>query len=106
MHFYPTKKELSGKGLARCRAVRFQPLPMSTAREVFPQAAHPANFIERVMGRVEWRGLSRYTLRPGQWLDFPAPVQPEYIVEIFVTPSPPSDARLSPPLASGQKDTH
>jgi hypothetical protein len=43
---------LSGKGLARCQMVRFQPLPIRTAREVFPQAAHPVNFIERVMRPV------------------------------------------------------
>lgn len=36
--------DLSGKGLARFLRkclVRFQPLPIRTAREVFPQAAHP-----------------------------------------------------------------
>src|ERR1039457_1454687 len=49
---------LSGKGLARCRAVRFQPLPIRTAREVFPQAAHPASFVERVMDPVVRRPLS------------------------------------------------
>jgi hypothetical protein len=42
---------LSGKGLAQCRtfSVRLQPLPIRTAREVFPQAAHPVSFVERVM---------------------------------------------------------
>ena len=47
---------LWGKGLARhlsCSPVRFQPLPIRTAREVFPQAAHPVGFSERVMRRVE-----------------------------------------------------
>jgi len=29
---------------------RFQPLPIRTAREVFPQAAHPMTFTIRVMG--------------------------------------------------------
>ena len=49
----PFKEQLSGKGLARCLTpARFQPLPIRTAREVFPQAAHPVSFIERVMGRV------------------------------------------------------
>jgi hypothetical protein len=45
---------LSGKGLARYRSipVRFQPLPIRTAREDFPQAAHPVGFVERVMGRI------------------------------------------------------
>ena len=31
-------------------------------------------------------------------MENPVPVQPEYLVEIFVTPSPPADTRLSPPL--------
>jgi hypothetical protein len=46
---------LSGKGLARYLGrspARFQPLPIRTAREVFPQAAHPVSFVARVMGRV------------------------------------------------------
>jgi SNF2 family DNA or RNA helicase len=44
---------LSGKGLARFLSIssaRFQPLPIGTAREVFPQAARPAIFTGRVMG--------------------------------------------------------
>src|SRR2546427_12662005 len=52
----PGVGSLSGKGLARhlsCGSVRFQPLPIRTAREVFPQAAHPVSFGERVMRRVE-----------------------------------------------------
>ena len=54
---FVTEIELSGKGLARYRTklkvrVRFQPLPIRTAREVFPQTAHPVGFIEKVMGRV------------------------------------------------------
>jgi len=41
---------MSGKGLARCLVpARFQSLPIGTAREVFPQAARPADFSERVM---------------------------------------------------------
>jgi hypothetical protein len=32
--------------------VRFQPLPIGTAREVFPQAARPVDFVERVMSPV------------------------------------------------------
>src|SRR3990172_8601673 len=43
---------MSGKGLARCLSycpARFQPLPIGTAREVFPQAARPEDFTERVM---------------------------------------------------------
>jgi hypothetical protein len=46
--------DLPGKGLARylsqCPA-RFQPLPIGTAREVFPQAARPVGFTTRVMGQ-------------------------------------------------------
>ena len=56
---------LSGKGLARRLVwVRFQPLPIRTAREVFLQAAHPVGFVERVMRRVRRAGLS-FSLRPG-----------------------------------------
>jgi hypothetical protein len=58
---------LSGEGLARCQgfpSVRFQSLPIRTARAVFPQAAHPVGFVERVMCRVGWQRLSRHSLRP------------------------------------------
>ena len=40
--------DLSGKGLARCRAissVRFQSLPIGTVRAVFPHTARPVGFI-------------------------------------------------------------
>jgi len=48
----PGEQALSGKGLARhLLSVRFQPLPIRTAREVFLQAAHPVGFIKRVMRR-------------------------------------------------------
>ena len=53
---------LPGKGLARYLrrgSVRFQPLPIGTAREVFPQAARPVGFVERVMHPVARRRLSR-----------------------------------------------
>ena len=42
---------LSGKGgLAGCQGLtRFQSLPFRTAREDFPQAAHPVPFAKRVM---------------------------------------------------------
>jgi len=46
--------KLSGEGLARCLdwyPTRFQPLPIGTAREVFPQAARPVSFMTRVMGQ-------------------------------------------------------
>lgn len=47
-------EDLSGKGLARYLfPTRFQPLPIRTAREVFPQAAHPVNFSKRFMGLVK-----------------------------------------------------
>ena len=36
-------------------------------------------------------------------MDFPIPVQPQHAIDILVTPSPPSDADLSPPLASRQE---
>jgi len=54
--FPPAKEFLSGKGLARFLAmypVRFQPLPIGTAREVFPQAARPVVFSERVMSHSD-----------------------------------------------------
>ena len=38
-------------------------------------------------------------------MDFPVPVEPQHAVNICVTPSPPSDAGLSPSLASRQKGT-
>src|SRR5712691_8010734 len=96
--FHSLEGELSGKGLARCFLARFQPLPIRTAREVFPQAAHPASFVERVMNPVVRRPLSLPLPNARQWLDFPVPVQPQNIVEVFVTPSPPSHTRLSPPF--------
>ena len=49
----PTEKQLSGKGLAQQlgrHPARFQPLPIGTAREVFPQADRPADFSEKVIG--------------------------------------------------------
>jgi hypothetical protein len=58
---------LPGKGLARYlsySSVRFQPLPIGTAREVFPQAARPVSFVERVMRPVVWGPLSRNPWRP------------------------------------------
>src|SRR5450631_1839189 len=47
------------RGADDLASARFQPLPIRTAREVFPQAAHPASFSERVMGLGDlWRPLS------------------------------------------------
>ena len=43
------------RGADDLTSVRFQPLPIRTAREVFPQAAHPASFSERVMGLGDLR---------------------------------------------------
>src|SRR5450755_4352660 len=77
---------------------RFQPLPIRTAREVFPQAAHPVSFVERVMGPVGRRPLSLPLPSPGQRLDFPVPIQPQDVVEVLITPPPPSHTRLSPPF--------
>src|SRR5919106_3248886 len=42
----------------------------------------------------------------GGFSDFPAPIQPEHFVEVFVTSSPPSDAALSPPLPSREQGSH
>ena len=55
----PAEEELSGKGLARFLGkfpARFQPLPIGTAREVFPQAARPVVFVERVMSPCDADG--------------------------------------------------
>jgi len=55
----PFEKQLSGKGLARFLGkfpARFQPLPIGTAREVFPQAARPVVLIERVMSLCDANG--------------------------------------------------
>src|SRR6516162_7125902 len=89
-----------------CDAVRLQPLPIRTAREVFPQAAHPASFVKRVMCRVVLRRLlSRKGLYPRYGPDGPVPVQPKDIVEIFVTPSPLADTSLPPPSPSRKQGT-
>ena len=60
--------QLPGKGLARslnhCSS-RFQPLPLGTAREVFPQAARPMRFVERVMRPVAKGRLLRRLERQG-----------------------------------------
>ena len=48
------KRHLSGKRLARYldrSPARFQPLPIGTAREVFPQAARPVGFTTMVMSQ-------------------------------------------------------
>ena len=72
------EEELSGKGLARYRiSARFQPLPIRTAREVFPQAAHPLSFIERVMGRIGHDGYFReYSSTPGKGVIFQSQYSP------------------------------
>ena len=51
--FEAFKRDLSGKGLARYLTTRLQSLPIRTAREVFPQAAHPIIFVKRVMRPIE-----------------------------------------------------
>jgi len=76
---------------------RFQPLPIRTAREVFPQAAHPINFIKRVMRPIKSQTLSSVSLCAFKGMDFPVPVEPQYTIEIFITPSLPSDTTLSSP---------
>jgi hypothetical protein len=101
--FYTLKENLSGKGLARCRfSARFQPLPIRTAREVFPQAAHPANFIKRVMEPIGWWTLSSVSLYVFKRMDFPVPVKTQNVIDILITPSPPSDTTLLSPFPSCQ----
>lgn len=99
--------ELSGKGLARYQdriPSRFQPLPIGTAREVFPQAARPRGIRRKGYGSSRsWGRLSRELPEARGWMEFPVPVHPENAVEVLVTPSPPADAALSPPLAPRQK---
>ena len=100
----PLEEKLSGKGLARYRiSTRFQPLPIRTAREVFPQAAHPVNFIIRVMRPIEWWTLSSKCLYVFEGMDFPVPIQPQHVIQVFVTPSPPSDTTLLSPFSSRQQ---
>jgi hypothetical protein len=62
--------EVSGKGLARYLAARFQPLPIGTAREVFPQAARPVSLLDRVMGRFGYgNGFHGSRPKPGSgWI--------------------------------------
>src|SRR5437667_5383824 len=52
---------------------RFQPLPIRTAREVFPQAAHPVSFVERVMSPAGRRPLSREALQVRAEAGFSSP---------------------------------
>ena len=72
--------ELSGKGLARCLdrdSARFQPLPIGTAREVFPQAARPVDFVRRVMGRCDADGdFHWYAPTPASGLSFQSQKSP------------------------------
>jgi hypothetical protein len=82
---------------------RFPPLPIRTTREVFPQATHPASFVQRVMRLVDRQPLSRPFTDSGERLDFPVPIQPQHVVEVFVTPSSPTDTRLSPPFPAHQQ---
>ena len=103
---------LSGKGLARCTVARpvSSPIPIRTAREVFRQASQPVRFVQRVMRPVGRRPLSFHPLNAGQRLDLPAPIKSQDVVEVFVTPSPPTATRLSPtfpprqPSADGHLD--
>jgi hypothetical protein len=47
--------DLSAKGTGAVLRLpaRFQPLPIKTAREVFPQAAQPVTFVDRVMSPIQ-----------------------------------------------------
>ena len=53
-----------------CGWARFQFLPIRTAREVFPQAAHPMKFSGRVMCRLGHGGhFHAYVAAPGKgWI--------------------------------------
>jgi hypothetical protein len=87
-----------GKGLARYRAqgsARLQPLPIRTAREVFPQAAHPVSFVERVMGRLAHEGHfhENCSALGSGWV---FPVQTKHVMQVLITPSPSSDVPTSP----------
>src|SRR6266568_1574143 len=58
------------------------------------------------MHPVVSRPLSLPLTNAGQGLDFPVPVQPQDVVEVFVTPSPPSHTRLSSPLPPRQQSAN
>src|ERR1019366_8919600 len=77
--FNVAKIQLSGKGLARYLGVspaRFQPLPIGTAREVFPQAARPCGIRRKgYESSRSWRGLSRELPEARGWRGLPIPVQ-------------------------------
>ena len=45
----PSKNNCRVKDWRGTPKARFQPLPIGTAREVFPQAARPVRFVKRVM---------------------------------------------------------
>ena len=72
---------LSGEGLARCLGwypARFQPLPIGTAREVFPQAARPVGFTTRVMGQGDpGSDFHWYAAAPWSGLSFPSQNSPK-----------------------------
>src|ERR1700690_4110913 len=52
------------------------------------------------------RPLSLPLPNAGQRVDFPVPIQPQDVVEVFVTPSPPSNTRLSPPFPPRQQSAN
>ena len=61
------------RGAGPCGWARFQFLPLRTAREVFPQAAHPMKFSGRVMCRLGHGGhFHSYAVAKGKWWIFQA----------------------------------
>src|ERR1035437_5944766 len=98
---------LSGKELAPCRNLRLGPSPVRPHKNhssSFPSSGSPNKVLRKgYVSSRSWRPLSRVCRRARQGMDFPIPVQPQHAIDIFVTPSPPSDAGLSPPLASRQE---
>src|SRR5450755_866417 len=65
-----TRRVKDWRGADDLASARFQPLPIRTAREVFPQAAHPASFVERVMGQFGYGdGFPASRPKPGSgWI--------------------------------------
>src|SRR5450759_4468382 len=101
------KPRLSGKELARCRTLRLGPAPVPPHKNhsgSFPSSGSPNKVLRKgYVSSRSWRPLSRVCRRARQGMDFPIPLQPQHAIDVFVTASPPSDAGLSPPLASRQE---
>src|SRR5674476_300942 len=73
---------------------------------MFPSSGSPNKVLRKgYVSSRSWRPLSLVCRCGGQGMDFPIPKQLQHVVEVRVTPSPPSDIGLSPPLASRQNGT-